>query len=120
MDSKEKFKFEDLRVYQDALKICNEIYHITKNFPKEEQFGLTNQLQRAAVSITLNIAEGTSRTKKDFRHFLDIAKGSCFECVAILTIANNQKYLSEEKYKHIYMKCLSLTKMINALKLSLN
>lgn len=119
MNKHDTFKFEELRVYQDALNISEEIYSVTKNFPKDEQFGLTNQLRRAAVSITLNIAEGTSRTKKDFRHFLDIAKGSCFECVAILTIAKRQNYLSEEQYTNLYKQCLSLTKMVNALKSSL-
>lgn len=119
MNKHDTFKFEELRVYQDALKISEEIYAVTKSFPKEELFGLTNQLRRAVVSIALNIAEGTSRTKKDFRHFLDISKGSCFECVAILTIAKKQNYLSEGQYTSLYKHCILLTKMINALKSSL-
>ena len=81
------FKFEELRVYQEALEFTDEIYTITSKFPREEMFGLTNQLRRSAVSIALNIAEGTSRTKKDFCHFLDIARGSCYESVANLTIS---------------------------------
>lgn len=113
------FKFEDLRVYQEALLIVNAIYSITKHFPKNELFGLTNQLQRAAVSVALNIAEGSSRTKKDFRHFLDLARGSCYECIAILTIAKNQKYISDEQYKELYQRYNNLTRMINALKTSL-
>ncbi len=85
------FKFEELRVYQESLNFVDDVYQLTEKFPKEEIFSLISQLKRAAISISLNIAEGTSRTKKDFRHFLDIARGSCFECVAILTIAKTKK-----------------------------
>lgn len=67
------FKFEDLRVYKDSLDFVNDIYDLSSKRPRSEIFGLTNQVRRAAVSIALNIAEGTSRTKKDFRHFLDLA-----------------------------------------------
>jgi len=90
------FKFEELRVYQEGLLFIDFIYNITSKWPKDEIFGLTNQLRRAAVSIVLNIAEGSSRTRKDFRHFLDLSKGSCYECVAIVTIAKNRKYITDE------------------------
>lgn len=113
------FTFEDLRVYQESLIFSNEIYKVTKDFPKEEVFGLTGQLRRASVSIALNIAEGSSRTIKDFRHFLDIARGSCYECVAVLTISKSQNYISEQKYKELYGQLNSLSKKINALKTSL-
>jgi len=113
------FKFEDLRVYQEALSFNDEIYFITKQFPKNELFGLTNQLRRASVSITLNIAEGTSRTKKDFRHFIDLSRGSCYECIAILTIAKRRKYIEETKFLELYNKCNIITKMLNALITSL-
>ncbi len=113
------FKFEDLRVYQDSLLFCNEIYTVSQTFPKSETFGLTDQMRRAAVSITLNIAEGTSRTKKDFRHFLDIARGSCYECIAILAISKNQKYITEQRYNELYERLNILSKKINALKSSL-
>ena len=91
-----KFNFEDLRVYQLVLELVDRIYELTKNWPREEVFGLTNQLRRAIVSILLNIAEGSSRTKKDFKHFLDLARGSLYECIACLQVALNQKYLSRE------------------------
>lgn len=84
------FKFEDLKVYQKGLGFVDDIYLITKPWPKSELFGLVSQLRRAAISIVLNIAEGSSRTNKDFSHFLSLSRGSCFECVAILTIAKNQ------------------------------
>lgn len=113
------FKFENLREYQESLKFNNEVYKLTSNFPKEELFGLTNQLRRASTSITLNIAEGTSRTKKDFRHFLGLARGSCYECVAILAIAKEQELISEEVYNQSYNTCLVLAKMISSLRTSL-
>ena len=64
--------FENLRVYQEALDFCDRVYKVTKKFPKEETFLLTNQLRRAAISIVLNIAEGSGRTKKEFKHFQNI------------------------------------------------
>lgn len=113
------FKFEELRVYQDALIFIDHIYFLTKEWPKDELFGLTNQIRRAVISIALNIAEGTSRTRKDFRHFLDISKGSCYECAAILTISKNRKYTTDVEYIKHYEFCIRLAKMISALKTSL-
>ena len=113
------FRFEELRVYQDALIFVDYIYLLTKEWPKDELFGLTNQIRRAAVSIVLNIAEGSSRTKKDFRHFLDLAKGSCYEVAAILAVAKNRKYTTEIEYKKHYEFCIKLAKMLSALKTSL-
>lgn len=113
------FKFEELRVYQDSLSLINSVYTVTTQFPKEELFGLTNQLQRAVTSIALNIAEGSSRGKKDFRRFLDIARGSCYECVAILTIAKNRTYITTPSFNNCYEQFNKLARMINALRKSL-
>ena len=89
------FKFEKLRVYQEGLGFVNTIYLLTQKWPKDEIFALISQLRRAVVLIVLNIAEGSSRTKKDFRHFLDLSRGSCYECVAILTIGLKRNYIKE-------------------------
>lgn len=113
------FKFEELRVYQDALRFVNEIYLLTDRWPGNEQFGLTSQLRRASVSIVLNIAEGTSRTKKEFRHFLDLSRGSCYECVAVLTIAKERNYITKIEFAKSYETNEKLSKMISALKKSL-
>lgn len=115
----EKFNFENLKVYQEGLLFVNLIYELTKNWPKDEMFGLISQLRRAAVSIVLNIAEGTSRTKKDFRHFLDLSRGSIFECVAILNIALNRKYITQSDYDSCYIFCNKLARMISGLKTSI-
>lgn len=113
------FKFEDLRVYQDALQFVDRVYLLAAKWPKEEMYGLTDQFKRAAVSIVLNIAEGTSRTKKDFRHFLDMARGSCYECVAVLTIAKNRQYITGAEFSIVYEHMDRLARTISALKNSL-
>lgn len=116
----EKFNFENLKVYQEAILFIDKIYEVTTGWPKEELFGLTNQLRRAAVSIALNIAEGTSRTKKDFRHFLDLSRGSIFECVAVLSIALNRKYINQDQFTYFYASCNKIARMTSKLKTSLN
>ena len=115
----EKFKFENLNVYQEALVLIETIYLITKKWPKEELFGLTNQIRRSVVSIALNIAEATSRTKKDFRRFLDLARGSVYESVAILQIAEKQGYVTSQELEKLYGLLVKISKMTSALKKSL-
>jgi len=95
------------------------IYLVTNKWPKDEIFGLTNQLRRASVSIALNIAEGSGRTRKDFRHFLDLARSSCYECVAIVSIAKSRKYITDIEFDKIYEWCDKLARTISALKGSL-
>ncbi len=113
------FNFENLNIYQESLNYSSLVYKITRSWPKDELFGLTNQIRRAAVSITLNIAEGSSRTKKDFRHFLDQARGSCYETVAVVTTAKKLSYITETEFLSIYETANRLSRMINALKNSL-
>lgn len=113
------FSFENLNVYQKALEFTYLIYKLTNQWPKSELYGLTSQLRRSALSIVLNIAEGSSRSKKEYRHFLDIARGSCYECVPILKIALNNNLVSDLIYARCYDHIEELTKMINGLKRSL-
>ena len=114
-----RFRFEKLNIYQEALRLIDIIYFLSKRFPKEEIFGLTNQVRRAAVSIALNIAEGSSRTRKDFAHFLDLSKGSCFECVAVLMICKNQKLINESEYSNLYEQINKIARMISKFQISL-
>lgn len=113
------FKFEELNVYQEALRFTDSIYNLTDIFSREEMFGLTSQLRRSAVSIALNIAEGSSRGKKEFCHFIDLARGSCYESVANLTIVKNRHYISDEKFKEMYKHCEIISRMLSKLKTSL-
>jgi len=115
MDSEEKFGFEKLRVYQDSLNFSKEIYKVTKNFPKDELFGITSQLRRAALSICLNIAEGSSLTKTEFKNFSRRSRGSVYECVPILSLALDNRYISENQFKELNESCLKLAKSISAL-----
>ena len=95
MSSSEKFNFENLRVYQDALDFSKQVYKVCRRFPKDELFGLTSQLRRAASSIPLNIAEGSGLTKTEFKNFLRRARGSVCECVTILHLALDNCYITE-------------------------
>jgi four helix bundle protein len=113
------FNFEKLRVYEDSLVFVDHVYTTTKTWPVDERYGLSDQLRRAANSIVLNIAEGTSRTKKDFCHFLDLSRGSCYECVSILKIAHNRKYVSQQDYHKLYDEIETISRKISALKKSL-
>ncbi len=111
--------FEKLEVYTEGINLAQSIYKITKGFPKDELFGLTGQLRRAAVSIACNIAEGSSRTKKDFAHFIDLARGSCFELVPLLTIALNSGYITDKQFEELYAHIEVLAKRMHALKKSI-
>ncbi|MBW4696205.1 MAG: four helix bundle protein [Lyngbya sp. HA4199-MV5] len=89
--------YRDLVAWQRAMDLVDEIYKVTKQFPKEEMFGLTSQIRRAVVSIPSNIAEGQGRqSKAEFRQFLSIAHGSIREVETQVMIASRQSYLSKE------------------------
>jgi len=115
MSSPEKFNFEKLRVYQDALDFSKQIYKVTKRFPKDELFTLTSQIRRTASSIPLNIAGGSSLTKAEFKNFLRRARGSVYECVTILFLALDNDYILEKEQKGMYKDCQKLAKSISAL-----
>lgn len=111
-----KFKFEELRVYNEAVQFSVLIYKITQRWSPQYRFSLSDQIQRAALSISLNIAEGSSRTKKDFQHFLSIARGSCYECVPILSIARQLSLLSQDEYASLSDKTDMIARMLSSLK----
>ena len=104
-----KFKFENLEIWQLSMDLVKHIYILTKRFPVIEQYALTSQLRRAAISVPLNIAEGSGRkTKKDFANFLRNAIGSTLEVITCLKIALQEKYISSEIYKDISLKAQEL------------
>lgn len=89
-------KFKALRVWEDSVNLSANIYHITRKLPFSKDFGLSNQIQRAAVSIASNIAEGDERgTNREAVHFLNIAKGSTAEVITQLHIAHKVGYIDE-------------------------
>ena len=97
------FNFEKLDVWQEAIQFADLVYELTGDFPGEERFGLTNQMRCAAVSISSNLAEGSSRASRtDFARFVEIATGSLFEVVSQTTIALRRRMITENDYKRIY------------------
>lgn len=92
--------YRELKIWQNSISLTKLIYEETNNFPDSQKFGLTSQLQRASVSVSSNIAEGSSReSQKEFNYFLSLAIGSLFELDTQITIAFEIEYLSKEKYK---------------------
>jgi four helix bundle protein len=114
------FNFEKLDVWQEAIDFADLIYSETRGFPSEERFGLTNELRRAAVSISSNIAEGSSRSSRtDFARFAEIAAGSVFEAVSQSFIARRRNFFSEDQFQNIYTDAEQLSKMLSDLRKSL-
>lgn len=96
--------FRDLEVWEKAIQLVKEIYLVTKGFPKEEIYGLTSQLRRAAVSIASNIAEGKARqTKKEYIQFLYVALGSAAELETQIVISKELDYM-DNKVKNVLLE----------------
>ena len=114
------FNFEKLDVWQKPIDFADLVYASTRTFPTDERFGLTNQMRRAAVSISSNIAEGCSRSSKaDFGRFVEIATGSVFEVVSQAFIGRRQGFLSESGFVSLYRAAEEQSKMLSGLKKSL-
>lgn len=107
---------KDLDVWKLSIDFVTEIYTITKGFPKEEQFGLTNQIRRAAVSVPSNIAEGAGRkSDKEFLQFLYISLGSVQEIDTQILISLNLNYLTKSEYEILLIKLDQISKMLSGL-----
>jgi four helix bundle protein len=114
------FKFEDLRVWQEALRLSNEMDRLTKTFPKNEMYSLASQMKRAADSVALNIAEGsTGQTNPEFRRFLSYSLRSAIEVVACLFMAKERLYVDDIVFKKYYADYDSLCKKVTTLRNSL-
>lgn len=106
--------FQDLNIWKEAHKLTLEIYKITKNFPKEEIYGLIPQLRRAAISIPSNIAEGMGRnTTKELLNFTYIARGSLSEVLYYLILGKDFGYIKEEDFKNLNGRYNGLARGIN-------
>ncbi len=120
MPYKKQFRFEKLTVWQSARRLAGEVYSLTKAFPKDELFGLTGQLRRAAVSVSANIAEGSGRNSDaDFAHFLEIAYGSAMEVASLLYIATDAGLLTLETRDSLLGQTSEVTAQLSALNQSL-
>ncbi len=111
------FRFEGLDVWKRAVELAGQVYELTKKLPRTEQFGLIDQIRRAAVSVSANIAEGSARdTEKDFAHFLNISRGSLFELVSHFEVAVRLGYLAKSDVTEIKSEATEIVKMLSGLR----
>jgi len=116
----QNYRFENLEVWKVGMKIVHECYLLTKKFPKNETFALSDQLQRASTSICLNLAEGSGQpTSKGFALYIQRAKSSTLECVACIKIALQEKFIKDTDVETFlslsqeeYFKLIALNKSI--------
>ena len=113
--------YKDLKVWQKAMDLTDIIYSLCKMLPPNETYALSDQMRRAVVSIPSNIAEGQGRqTEKEFKNFLSIARGSCFEIETQLLICQRQNYLSESDIQPALNLVEEIGKMLTAFILRLS
>lgn len=115
------FNFERLDVWHKAIEFADLVYTSTRTFPPDERFGLTNQMRRAAVSISSNIAEGTSRMSQiDFKRFIEIATGSVFEVISQAFVGRRQGWLNDTLFSRLYSEAEEIGRMLSGLRKSLS
>ena len=112
--------FKELKTWQQGMDLVLDIYQMTYNFPSNEKYGLISQMQRCAVSIPSNIAEGAGRsTNKSLAHFLDISYGSCCELETQLILSFRLDFIDKIQYQNIVNRIQVIQKMIYNFKRSL-
>lgn len=113
--------FKRLEVWNKSMALVRNIYELTKKFPKTEQFGLTSQIQRAAVSIPANIAEGSAKSSnKDFARFLEISVGSSCELETLIIIAKDLSYIDEANFNLLDKQIKEIQRMLLGFKSQLS
>ena len=111
------FKFENLQVWQEAIELTGIVHNVSEKFPKKELYVLTSQIKRAADSVALNIAEGsTGQTDPEFNKFLGYAIRSAIEIVSCIFIAKRRKIIQQEDFVLVYDYTDNLVKRIQALR----
>jgi four helix bundle protein len=111
------FNFGKLEVWRKAIEFADLVYELTRSFPVEERFGLTNQMRRASGAVSSNIAEGSSRSSKtDYSRFVAIAAGSLFEVISQAYVAQRQGYLNEERFQSTHASAQELSRMLSGLR----
>lgn len=115
------FKFEELRVWELSINLATEINRLVKTFPSEERFVLASQIQRAADSVALNIAEGsTGQSNAEFKKFLGYSNRSAIEVVCCLHLGRRRNIISDESFSNLYSSYEVLIVKIQALRNSIN
>jgi four helix bundle protein len=113
--------YREIKIWQRSINLVKEVYLITKQFSKEETYGLTSQIRRAVVSIPANIAEGAGRgTDKDFSHFLDVSRGSLFELETLIILSNDLEFISESRSIEVLEKTSEILRMLNSFQSNLS
>jgi four helix bundle protein len=111
-----EYLHKKLIVWQKSMQLANCIYDVTETYPSKENFGLVNQMRRAAVSIPSNIAEGRARSSdKDFIRFLLIARGSCAELDTQILLSEARGYLTKEKRDKVCSLCVEVSRCLTGL-----
>jgi four helix bundle protein len=111
-----KYQFENLIVWQKGMELVKTAYKITKQFPKEEQFGLTSQIRRAAVSVPVNIAEGRGRQHKaEYIQFLYTARGSLYEMLTLVQVSTELEFMRKQEAQELDSLCRDLIGMLQGL-----
>jgi len=109
--------YRDLTVWQESIVLVDQIYELTGLFPKEELYGLSNQMRRCAVSIPSNIAEGFLRgSRRDYARFVTMAYASGGELETQLEIAKRREYMGEQRFTEVSRRLTSIMKMLNSLR----
>ena len=115
------FKFEKLTVWQKSVDLATDVQALTKTFPKDELFILSAQIKRAADSVSLNIAEGsTGQSNAEFNKFLGYALRSDIEVVGCLYLARKRDLIKLDDFAKLYQQCEEILAMLNALRKTLN
>ena len=109
--------YKDLKVYERSYKAALAIYRLTEDFPKEEKYGITNQMKRASISIPLNIAEGYAKkeSQQEFKRFLMMAIGSANEMSVLIDFAKDIKLITAEQHRKAEAEYDDIGKMLNGM-----
>lgn len=113
-----EYSFERLEVWKESIKLVKSVYELTKGFPVAEKYGLISQIRRASISISSNLAEGTSRNsvKKDKAYFTTLSYSSAMEVLNQLIIARELEYINDKDLLKIRKDISKITNMLNALR----
>lgn len=113
-------KIEDLLIWKKSIELVKEVYLLCSKISNDEKFGIISQIKRSSVSIPSNIAEGAGRnTNNEFKHFLGIANGSCYELQTQLILLKELNLIKEIETNPLINQCVEIQKMIYSLKLKI-